>query len=352
MGDESGINVHAKISELKNKLGSSVCILGHHYQSDGVAAHCDIMGDSLELARKIADIDAEHIVFCGVYFMGETAALLAAPNQKVYLPEPDADCMMSLMASEKLARSVLKELKKSGRKVIPLAYVNTMLELKNVVGEYGGAVCTSANAQQMLEWALTQGDSVLFLPDKNLGRNVAKKIGIPGEEQYILKLTGKGLAPGQEDKLSAKLLLWPGSCAVHAKLSPGLVDESHKNNKCFVLAHPECKPELIEKCDGAGSTSFLIKETEKIAREAPGSEVVIGTEENLVERLSNKYADKLKIRPLGHALCPHMEKVTPEKLLKTLGEIAEGDGDSLTIDKKKSENARLSITRMLDVCKK
>lgn len=352
MSHESDTNIHAKITELKNKLGSSVCILGHHYQSDGIASHCDIMGDSLELARKIRDIDAEHIVFCGVYFMGETAALLATPSQKVYLPEPDADCMMSLMASEKLARNVLEELNKSGRKVIPLAYVNTMLELKNVVGEYDGAVCTSANAQKMLEWALMQGDSVLFLPDKNLGRNVAKKIAIPAEEQYILKLTGKGLVPGQDDKLTAKLLLWPGSCAVHAKLSPKLVEESHKNNKCLVLAHPECKPELIEKCDGAGSTSFLIKETERIAREAPGSEVVIGTEENLVERLASKYAHKLKIRPLGRAFCPHMEKVTPEKLLKTLEQIVEDRGDSLQIDSQKAENARLSITRMLDVCKK
>lgn len=352
MSHADNINIDARISELKNKLGSSVCILGHHYQGDGVAAHCDIMGDSLELARKIADIDAEHIVFCGVYFMGETAALLAAPNQKVYLPEPDADCMMSLMASEKLARSVLEELNQSGRKVIPLAYVNTMLELKNVVGEYGGAVCTSANAQKMLEWALTQGDSVLFLPDKNLGRNVAKKLGIPDEEQYILKLTGRGLAPGQEDKLSAKLLLWPGSCAVHAKLSPKLVEESHKNKKCLVLAHPECKPEVIEKCDGAGSTSFLIKETERIARESPGSEVVIGTEENLVERLANKYANKLKIRPLGRAVCPHMEKVTPEKLLKTLEQVEEHRGAYLQVDRQKAENARLSITRMLDVCKK
>lgn len=338
-----------KIIEIKEKLGNEVCILGHHYQADDVARHCDIMGDSLELAQKIKTVEAKNIVFCGVYFMGETAALLAADGQKIFLPEPSADCMMALMASARLCRSVLAELCKNGRKVIPLAYVNTMLELKDAAGEYGGAVCTSANAPKMLEWALKQGDSVLFLPDRNLGGNTAKKLGIPLSEQYTIRLNGKGLLPDQEEKLSSRLLLWPGSCAIHARLSVRDVENAKKEGS-IVLSHPECKPELAEKCDGCGSTSYLIKETAKIAEMQPGANVVIGTETNLVERLAKRFAKKISIRPLGKSVCPHMAKVTEKKLFYTLDKIAKGKAEPVKIESKMSVNARKTITRMLEIC--
>ncbi|WP_297828851.1 quinolinate synthase NadA, partial [uncultured Desulfovibrio sp.] len=185
--------ITAAVTALKTQLGERLCIMGHHYQSDAVAAHCDITGDSLELARRVPGVNAEHIVFCGVFFMGESAALLAKPGQAVHLPAPDADCMMSLMTPAGLARRVLEQLSATGRRVVPLAYVNTTLALKAVVGEYGGAVCTSANAETMLRWALNQGDSVLFLPDKHLGRNTAGKLGLAPEDQHILRLSGHGL---------------------------------------------------------------------------------------------------------------------------------------------------------------
>lgn len=344
-------SISARIKKLKDDMGSDLCIMGHHYQSDSVAEHCDIMGDSLELARQINGIDAKNIVFCGVYFMGETAALLAKERQSVFLPEPDADCMMSLMASAKLARRVLNQLSASGRRVIPLAYVNTMLELKDVVGEWGGAVCTSANSEKMLKWALNKGDSVLFLPDKHLGRNTATKMGLSPANQYVLRINGSGILPGQEDKIAARLLLWPGSCAVHAKLSDNLVSKVRENNeKAIVLAHPECKPEVISKCDASGSTSFLINEVSKIVSSTPGAEIVVGTEENLVSRLAKKYSGLANIRPLGRAFCPHMEKVTPEKLLITLENIVAGRAVPVRLDSEKTENAKNSILRMLEVC--
>ena len=152
----------AAIASLKKQLGANLCIMGHHYQNDNVVRHCDITGDSLELARRVPGIDAAHIVFCGVYFMGESAALLAKPGQSVHLPSLDADCLLSRMTPAPLARKVLEQLAATGRKIIPLAYVNTDLALKAVVGEFGGAVCTSANAKIMLRWALDQGDGVLF----------------------------------------------------------------------------------------------------------------------------------------------------------------------------------------------
>ena len=153
------------ITAIKQGLGDRLCIMGHHYQHDDVVRHCDVTGDSLELARRIEGIDAEHIVFCGVYFMGESAALLAKPGQSVHMPAWDANCMMSLMTPAGLARTVLLQLQAIGRKIVPLAYVNTTLALKAVVGEFGGAVCTSANARTMLAWALEEAGpdgAVLF----------------------------------------------------------------------------------------------------------------------------------------------------------------------------------------------
>ena len=169
------------ITAIKQGLGDRLCIMGHHYQHDDVVRHCDVTGDSLELARRIEGIDAEHIVFCGVYFMGESAALLAKPGQSVHMPAWDANCMMSLMTPAGLARTVLLQLQATGRKIVPLAYVNTTLALKAVVGEFGGAVCTSANARTMLAWALEEAGpdgAVLFMPDKHLGRNTGLQLGL------------------------------------------------------------------------------------------------------------------------------------------------------------------------------
>lgn len=341
----------AAVAALKRQLGKDLCIMGHHYQSDAVVAHCDIIGDSLELARRVPDIDAGHIVFCGVYFMGESAVLLAKPGQAVHLPDPEADCMMSLMTPAGLTRRVLEQLAATGRKIVPLAYVNTTLALKAVVGEYGGAVCTSANAETMLRWALGQGDGVLFLPDKHLGRNTAKKLGLGAEEQHILRVNGQGLTPDQGRFLDRRLLLWPGCCAIHARLRPEQVEAAHAAHPgCRVTAHPECRPEVINLCDGAGSTSFLIRDAARMAEERPGSTLVIGTENNLVARLAARHAGRCRILPLGRALCPDMAKVTEEKLWATLTAIVGQRAAPLMVEDALRAPARLSLTRMLEVC--
>lgn len=341
----------AAVAALKRQLGKDLCIMGHHYQSDAVVAHCDIIGDSLELARRVPGIDAGHIVFCGVYFMGESAVLLAKPGQVVHLPDPEADCMMSLMTPAGLARRVLEQLAATGRKIVPLAYVNTTLALKAVVGEYGGAVCTSANAETMLRWALGQGDGVLFLPDKHLGRNTAKKLGLGAEEQHILRVTGQGLTQDQGRLLDRRLLLWPGCCAIHARLRPEQVEAARAAHPgCRITAHPECRPEVINLCDGAGSTSFLIKDAARMAGEQPGSTLVIGTENNLVARLAARHAGRCRILPLGRALCPDMAKVTEEKLWATLTAIADQRAAPLMVEDALRAPARLSLTRMLEVC--
>ena len=346
-------NISAAIQAIKRQLGDRLCIMGHHYQNDAVVQHCDITGDSLELARRVPQVNADHIVFCGVYFMGESAALLAKPGQAVYLPSMDADCLMSRMTPAPLARKVLEQLYALGRKVIPLAYVNTDLALKAVVGEYGGAVCTSANAGVMLQWAMQQGDGVLFLPDMHLGNNTATALGIAPHERHVLRIGSKGLVQPESQALDKKLLLWPGCCAIHARFDPDDVRQmcaAHPG--CRVIAHPECREEVIAACDGAGSTSYLIKDAARVAAEAPGSTLIVGTENNLVRRLAARHAGQCRIIPLGHAICGNMAKVTEKKLWTILDAIAAQKATPLAIEEQLCPPARLSLTRMLEVCGK
>ena len=166
--------MNQEISAIRDRLGKELCILAHHYQADEVVRHADILGDSLELARHIDGLEARHIVFCGVHFMAETAAILARPEQKVHIPDPGASCVMAEMVPALLAEEVLARLNRDGARIIPLTYVNSSAAVKAVCGNHGGSVCTSANAPTMLRWALAQGDGVLFLPDANLGRNTAR----------------------------------------------------------------------------------------------------------------------------------------------------------------------------------
>lgn len=220
-----------------------------------------------------------------------------------------------------------------------------------MVGEYGGAVCTSANAETMLRWALDQGDGVLFLPDKHLGRNMAKKLGLTPDRQHILRLNGHGLINPESQPLERPLLLWPGCCAIHARLKPEQAAAARAAHPgCRVVAHPECRPELIERCDAAGSTSFLIKEAARLAEEAPGSTLVIGTENNLVDRLAARHKGRCRVLSLGRAICPDMAKVTEAKLLATLTAIAHGTAEPLTVEAALCGPARRSLTRMLEVC--
>lgn len=338
----------ASIRALKKSLGDSVCIVGHHYQAENVIEHCDITGDSLELARRVAAVTAPHVVFCGVYFMAESAALLAREGQSVHLPETAANCVMSQMTPSTLVKTVLERLNETGRKVVPLAYVNTSLAVKAVVGRFGGAVCTSANARIMLRWALEQGDNVLFLPDRHLGRNTAHALGLSENDWQVLDVRRKGEAVGLDAAHHKKLLLWPGCCAIHAKFKPEHITALRQEYPgCRVAVHPECSPEVVQAADAAGSTSFLI---DFAAKTPAGGTVVIGTETNLVERLRARHAGHCNVVRLRRAYCSHMAKVTDVKLLATLQAIDAGTADPVRIPKNHMTPARASLTRMLDAC--
>jgi quinolinate synthase len=330
------------IEARRRELGPSLTIMGHHYQADEIIRHSDLRGDTLQLAGRVRDIDSEDIVFCGVYFMAESAALLARPGQKVHLPEPSAECSMALMSAAPAAEAVLERLEAGGRKVTPLVYGNSTLGLKAVAGARGGAVCTSANALPMLRWALEQGDAVLFLPDKNLGWNTADALGLPLEERAVLRLRGDDPAP------KARLLLWPGFCSIHTRFTTRQIARLRAEHPgALVAVHPECPPEVVAAADAVGSTSFLIRYVEQ----APaGSTCVVGTEINLVERLAAEHRDRLTVLPLVESACTHMAQTTEERLAACLEALAAGDdGFVLRVPEESGEQAKNALERMFRV---
>ena len=171
-----------RIIKRKEEFGKKLLILGHHYQAEAVFQCADIAGDSLLLARKAAEAkDAEYIVFCGVHFMAESADILTPDSQAVFLPHLEAGCPMADMATVAEVRLAWDEMATCCNMdtVIPVTYVNSSADIKAFVGERGGSVCTSSNAERVLDWALHKGEKMFFFPDEHLGRNSALALGIP-----------------------------------------------------------------------------------------------------------------------------------------------------------------------------
>ena len=329
------------LAERIQSYGENLAILAHHYQSDAIVQHAHFVGDSLELARRVTQLTAEHIVFCGVHFMAETAAILARDDQKVYAPVLQAGCVMANMAPSPLLEEALRRLSRSGARTLPLTYVNSSADLKAVVGKWGGAVCTSANAAAMLRWALDQSDAVLFVPDANLGRNTARSLGLNDKEIHTLDVRAAAAHIPQAQP-GIRLYLWPGCCAVHHKIR--LADVSRIRTQfpsARILVHPECRPEVVAASDGAGSTSFLIRET--MAAPA-GATLAIGTEDNLVQRLARQRPD-LHVVPVRRILCSNMAKTDPEALASTLDRLSMVTPVRVAHDK--ASQARLALDRML-----
>lgn len=338
------------IDRIRSKYGSRLAILGHHYQSDEIIRHCDITGDSLELSRKIPEMEAEHIVFCGVYFMAESAAILQKGSQKIHLPEVNASCPMADMAIADFVETTLQMISSDQRRVIPLTYVNSSAAVKAVVGRWGGSVCTSANAKTMLKWALEKGDSVLFLPDRHLGWNTADALGIPEDERIVLP---KGMITDDpklhlkpEATLNKRLLLWPGYCPIHDEFPLQAIEAIRASEPgAKIVVHPECPPEVTSAADANGSTSFIIK----YAKQAPeGSVIYVGTESNLVSRLAAQYAPGKTIKPLKVSYCEDMGKTTESKLAELLQNLE--TATPVTVTEEIRTPSKEALETMLAVC--
>jgi len=347
--DTSATNeqIEQAIRARKAELGQRLVILTHHYQRPEIVALGDIRGDSYELSKRAAQSAAEWIVFCGVHFMAQSAAVLARPEQRVFHPNPDAGCPMADMAVAVDMARALAEIERAqpGRRVVPLAYMNTLADVKALVGNRGGAICTSSNAQQAFAWAWQRGDTILFVPDEFLGRNTAQKCGLRPEEIALYDPQAGQLGGCREQDLArARLVLWAGYCHVHAWFRAEHVEQVRRLwPGCRVYVHPECSPEVVAVADGAGSTGYLVRMVEQAA---PGSTLIIGTEVNLVQRLALEYPDR-RVLPLDRSLCPNMFRITTRYLLNTLQRLP--DLNHVVVDEAEQRGARLALERMLEI---
>lgn len=338
--------LEARVIEVKKEMGSRLYIPGHHYQKDEVVQFADATGDSLKLAQLSAENkEAEFIVFCGVHFMAETADILTSENQKVILPDMRAGCSMADMAdiqqTEK-AWDILKEI--FGETILPLTYVNSTAAIKAFVGENGGATVTSSNAHTMVKWAFEQKERILFLPDQHLGRNTAVDLGIGLEEMAIWNpITHTLEYEGEVSKI--KVILWKGHCSVHENFTvQNVADIRNQYPNMKIIVHPECRREVVEISDMAGSTSYIINAIEKAE---PGSEWAIGTEMNLVNRLIKDHQDK-KILSLNPHMCPclTMNRIDLPHLVWSLDTL-EDTKNVIKVNPEIAENAKLALDRML-----
>lgn len=339
-----------RIQKIKSKLGKRLVILGHHYQRKEVVALADFKGDSFQLSRIASQqAEAKYIIFCGVRFMAESAAVLARPDQVVIHPDVDAGCPMAELAPiDKVTASWEKMSEDLGsKKVTPVLYINSDVELKAFVGRHGGTICTSSNANKAIHWGLQQGDKVFFLPDKNLGLNTARQLALPTEQVLTLNsATDTTYLTSEEYSLpafhQAKLILWNGYCHVHTWFRAEQVKKfRQKYPQAKVVVHPECNEEVVQLADAVGSTKFIV---EYVQQAPSGTVIVIGTELNLVSRLADENPDKT-ILPLAVSPCPNMWKISLNDLYWVLDNL--GEVNVVTIPKEIKNDAQTALQRMM-----
>ena len=339
-------DVVAAIRRAKETLGDRLTILGHHYQRDQVIQFADFRGDSLGLSKRAAETDAEYIVFCGVYFMAETAAILSKPEQVVIQPEIDALCPMAQMADGAAVRQAWNALWEFyDGDLLPLTYQNSIAAVKAFVGKHGGAVCTSSNAARLLEWGLQRRDHILFIPDQHLGINTALALGVSPQEIGVWDPPEGSDPPDPSRFAGSRIIVWHGYCYVHTGFRPEDIDAARRMAPdSLVVVHPECSREVVGKADQAGSTTGIIK----FVREAPvGSTIYVGTECNLVRRLDREFPDR-KVIPLAERYCATMNMTTMRHLLYCLEAILAGRPHNVVrVEPEVAGWARLALERML-----
>jgi quinolinate synthase len=317
-----------RIQAAKAKLGSRCIVLGHHYQRDEVFKHADIFGDSLKLSREAAQSAAEYIVFCGVHFMAEVADILSRPEQIAILPDLAAGCSMADMANISKVQQCWDELAKVidvENTVTPVTYINSAANLKAFCGQHAGIVCTSSNAEKILNWSFAKREKILFFPDQHLGRNTGYRMGIPLEQMVTWDFS-KPLGGLTEQQIqNAKIILWKGYCSVHQAFKPEHIDAFlAKYPETKVISHPEACFEVCEKSDYIGSTEMILK----IVRAAEANtRWLVATELNLVNRLNQECKEQGKnIHFMAPTLsmCSTMFRTDPQHLAWVLENLAAG----------------------------
>jgi quinolinate synthase len=339
----------AKIA--RKELGDRALILGHHYQRDEVIQFADITGDSFKLAQAAAaQSSAEFIFFCGVHFMAESADILTSNQQHVILPDLAAGCSMADMATAQQFDKCWSELTAIGvaAKTIPVTYMNSSAAIKSFTGEHGGTICTSSNAKKTMEWALTRGEKILFLPDQHLGRNTAVlSLGLSREDCVLWNPWKPMGGLTAEEIQRAKVILWRGHCSVHGRFTTESVAEVRlRVPEINVIVHPECQHEVVKIADFVGSTEMIIQTVNK----APaGSKWAIGTELNLVSRLAANNPDK-EVIFLDKAVCycSTMNRIDLPHLVWAMESVVNGRiVNEIRVDEQVARFSKIALEQML-----
>ncbi len=331
----------------RRELGSSTTILAHHYQADDIVEFAEYRGDSLELSRVAAQADSPFIVFCGVDFMAESAAILSAPGQSVIMPAGEAPCPMAAMADLgglEVAWRRLHDLWGPGL-VAPLVYQNSSAAVKAFCGRNGGAVCTSSNAEAAIRWGLDGGRRVLFAPDQYLAANSAYALGYTPDQVALWNRVDGVLEAADPNKVV--LAAWDGYCSVHRRFTVedvARVREEHPGVRLVV--HPECTPEVVAASDAVGSTAYIVK---YVAEAEPSAVIAVGTELHLVLRLATENPDKT-VLPLRRSGCVSMSRTDLYNLCYSLESLAAGTPvNVVAVPPETAAEARLALARMLEI---
>ncbi len=289
------------------KKEKNALILAHHYQCESVKAVADFVGDSLEMARIAARSDSEVLVICGVYFMGETAKILS-PDKVVLMPRLDAGCPMADMVT---AEALIEEKAKHPKAQV-VCYVNSPAEVK----AESTICCTSSNAEKIVR--SLDADEIVFVPDQNLAHYVQTQVP------------------------EKRILPWRGFCPTHHRMTSEEVARTQSDYPdAYVMAHPECRREVLEMADFIGSTSQIIKRCSEIDAET----VVIGTEAGVIEPIRAQNPDKTIVLLDDAMVCPNMKKTD----LASVYHVLKTGENAIEIDSEVSARAYGAISRMLEV---
>jgi quinolinate synthase len=274
-------DVQALVEKIKAlKQQRHAVILAHNYQEPEVQDLADVTGDSLGLSIQAARTDAEVIVFCGVMFMAETAAILS-PDKTVLIPDPHAGCPMADM----ITADQLRDLKTKHPDARVVCYVNSTAEVK-AESDY---CCTSSNAVELVA-SLPADQEILFVPDQNLGRHVQRETG-------------------------RRVILWPGYCRSHVFITPEDIEKARREHPgAMVLAHPECKDEVKEQADALLSTGQMLAHV----KQAGASTFIIATEIGILHSLKQANPEGTYVAASARAFCENMKKITLDKVLWSL----------------------------------
>jgi quinolinate synthase len=359
----SNEHLSERIRAAKETLGSSLLILGHHYQQDEVIEHADLTGDSYQLSKLAADsAECRFIVFCGVHFMAETADILANRPEKiteragvrvrVVLPDLAAGCSMADMAAIRQVEAAWDQLGEviDTEDLTPVTYINSAASLKAFCGKHGGIVCTSSNAKAVLEWAFQRRKRVFFFPDQHLGRNTSLKMGITNEQMPVWNPHEDSLGGNSKDAIeNSRVILWKGHCSVHQMFQAEHVHSFRKRIEGIqILVHPECPQEVNDIADISGSTSKIIE----TVRKAPaGTKWAIGTELHLVNRLKKEHPEQEIhfLSPLV-CMCATMYRIDLPHLCWSLENLVAGTiVNEIQVKEDVSRWSLIALERMLSV---